>query len=204
MTGIIENRAWFLHDDHKFPVRVYVMSDQEHNSLCNSDLKMGKILEISKDTIFRFNVEKTKKATLDFLLSWDFLPNSTGAMLVNEKASKILHEIAEGEFQAIPTIITMYDGVIINNYHIINITTKKKLINEQESVLLPEEQQRSWSRYKTCYYNKDCLGNSNLARADHSTIYMCSEKFRQAVLKAKLKGLAFDESYAGEDFFIDQ
>ena len=179
------------------------MSDHKNNRVEDIDLKLGKRIELEPREVFKFYVEKTKKATLEFLLSWDFLPNSAGVMLVNEKAKKIVLEVAGKDCQIIPALITMYDSSIIDNYSVVNITTRKKLLNEEKSVLLPKEEQEVWQKYKAIYYNRDCLSDSNLARSDNTVTFLCSEKFRQAVLQAGLKGLDFDESRAGMHFFLD-
>lgn len=200
----ITNRAWFFSDDdRKFPARVYVMADQDNNRIQNIYLKQGNKIALEPNEVFKFYVEKTKKATLEFLLSWDFLPNSTALMLVNEKAKKVVLEVAGEDCQLVPALITMYDGVVIDNYSVVNITTCRKLLNEEESILWPGETQYFWRKYKECYYDKDCLGESNLAISEDTMVFLCSEKFRRAVLDAGLRGLEFNKSRAGIHFFLD-
>lgn len=199
----IENRAWFFDRPHNYPVRVYVMFDRKDSRIQDEHLWSGKKIEIQSNDVLKFYVEKTKKATLDFLLSWDFLPNSADVMLVNEKAKKVVLDVAGNDCQIIPALITMYDGTVIDNYSVVNITTRKQLLNKEKSILYPEEERESWRKYQTLYYNKNCLGDSNFARSEDNVIFLCSEKFRQAVLSADLKGLSFNES-RGPNYFLDE
>lgn len=200
-----KNRAWFLKDDEKFSKRVYVMYDQENNGEYNDyfKFKSGIKLDSSPTEPLIFNVEKTPKATLEYLLEWDFLPNSTAIFLANEQALRVLEEIASGEFQAIPTKIVMYDGAVIDDYKLINIINRKKVLNEEKSILLPEEERREWSKYKTYFYDKNSIANDDLIIDYYTFLFLGSERLRQAVVKRKLRGMSFDESYAGIHFFLD-
>jgi len=200
-----ENRAWFLHDDNKFSMRVYVMYDQKNNGKFNdyTDFKMGWKVEKLPTEPLIFNVERTAKATLEYLLSWDFLPNSTNILLANKKALEVLEEVAHCEFQALPTKIVMYDATVINDYHLINVLVDGKFLNEEKSIMLPEEEREVWQEYKKCYYDKNCLGDKNLVINDPGVFNIGSEKLRQAVMREKLRGLVFQEDRAGQDYFLD-
>jgi hypothetical protein len=131
-----------------------------------------------------------------------FLPNSTGLLLVNERALKALEEVAMDDFQAFPTEIKMHDGVIIDNYKLINITKRKGVVNQNKSILGDKE----WSdrdelyKYKIKYYDKNCLGETNLARLEDTILFVASSKVKEEVERAKLTGLEFDGQWGGVNF----
>jgi hypothetical protein len=195
-----ENRAWFFNDDENFSERVYVMYDKKIGQVDYFVFKQGKEVDITNFKPLIFNVEKTKQATLDYLLKWDFLPNSTGLLLANEKAIEILQAVAAEDFQALPTEIRMYDGTIIKNYSLINITKRKDVLNKVKSILLPEEKRSSWRMYKTSLYDKDCLCDYNFTRIDHTVLFLTSDNVKRAIEVANLTGIKFQDSWGGEDF----
>ncbi|KIE05805.1 hypothetical protein NF27_CL00040 [Candidatus Jidaibacter acanthamoeba] len=193
-----KNRAWFLHDDRKFYQSVHVVYDRKENTLDSlMDLLGGKVIDTTNLKPIVFNVMKSKKATLDYLLKWDFLHNSTRVLLANEKALKVLNEVVQGEFQALLAEVRMYDGTVINDYYIINVIIRKDMMNKEKSILKPEEERESWDMYEKCFYDISCLGGSEIAIDDDSKITLGSENLRRAVREAKLTGLEFNESWGG-------
>ena len=200
-----ENRAWFAdcYPNKFFSSYVQVVFNDELSGFGYFDFKRGKKIDnLPKEAIFKVN--KVKKATKEFILSWDLLPNSTVIMLVNEKALKVLHEVAEGEFQEIPAKIYLQDGELIEGYKYINIIQRKEVLNKEKSIVDPDVEEGAWNMYKTCYYDKDCLGESNLVRPDDSIgNLLVSEKFKQACEREKLKGIEFLDSYIDKYFILD-
>ncbi|MBA8667903.1 hypothetical protein H1Q59_08380 [Holosporaceae bacterium 'Namur'] len=192
-----ENRAWFLHDDRKFYQSVHVVYDRQINILHPlMDLLGGKVIDTTNLKPIVFNVMESRRATLEYLLKWDFLHNSTSTFMGNKKAIRVLDEVAKGEFQALPAEIRMHNGTVINDYYVINVTTRKEMMNKEKSILRPEEERESWDIYEKCFYDKNCLGESEIA-IDNSKIILGSENLRRAVREAKLAGLEFNESWGG-------
>lgn len=197
MLNIEENRAWFFTEDPKVSGKMYVMYDKEKTGRRDYEFQQGKKIDEKNLKPIIFNVEDNKRAKLDYILQWDFLANSTNLILANDKALKVLEEVAKDDIQAIPTEIRMPDGTVINDYNLINITTRLDILNKEKSILEDEKWRESWNMYKKCVYNKDCLSNHNFARADNTSLFLTSNKVKQAIEKAGLKGLIFFDNLAG-------
>lgn len=199
-----ENRAWFFTYDPKISGKMYVMYDQENNSINYvMDLKMAKTIDLNNIKPLIFNVEDNKRAKLDYILKWDFLANSTGNILANEKALKVLEEIAKDDIQAIPTEIRMPNGTVINNYYLINIITglnSNEILDKEKSILLPEEKRKVWQTYEKLYYSVDCLKEHNFAVIIDEILSLTSNKVKKAVEEAGLKGLVFKDIWGGVAF----
>lgn len=199
-----ENRAWFISEDGRAPLYFYVMFDRKKSGFSEIDFKMGEKVDLGdKDAIY-YNVEPTKYGTEEYIRKWDFLPNSADVPLANEKALKVLEEVASGDFQAIPTKIIMPDGKVIEDYKLINITNRVSALDREKSIPEEERYQSEVQKYKEHYYKLLCLGDENLCRVDEKCLFLASEKLRNAVKSAKLVGLQFRNTYGRTHFFLDE
>ena len=198
------NIAWFLNEDGRAPQTLYIMyNDEKNEPFYNIHFMMGEIRNVS--TLF-FDVEDTKWAKPEHILKWDFLPNSTGIPLANERALELLEEVAPEQIQAIPTEIKLPNGTLIRNYKLINITRTVTAIDYNKCILKEERFRTKTNKYKDYRYNRICLPEGiHLAREkDRISIAFGSENLRKAVKKAKLTGLTFKESYGGIHRFIEE
>lgn len=195
-------RAWFIRDDGRAPQTLYVMYD--HRS-CGSKVRFiqGKELDLEEIGSQKFNVEDNKWGKLEHILKWDFLPNSTGIPLANEKALKVLEEVAQGEFQAIPTAIKLPDGQIIKEYKLINVINKIDSVDYHKSILKPENKREEWDMYEKFYHKLGCLGDFNLGRSIELPL-LGSEKLRDLVRSNKLQGLTFTDRIGYTHYFLEE
>lgn len=198
----IKNKAWFLDEDGRFPGTLYVMYDREKSPVEELDFRLAKPIDQEKVKCIYFYVEPTAQATLENILKWDFLPNSSSLLLVNEQTLALLEETAPGEFQAVQAHIIMPDGSIIKDYKLINILNELPILNHEKSILEEERFRRDWNKYKWHYYNRDALDVYNLARDHYRSVYFGSDKLRKAVKTSGLKGLMFKETYGTSHFFV--
>ena len=202
-----KERAWFIEDDGRAPQTLYVMYD--HRS-CGSKVRFmqGKELDLQEIGSQKFNVEDNKWGKLEHILKWDFLPNSTGIPLANERALKVLEEVAEGEFQAIPTEIKLPDGQVITDYKLINVINLVEGIVFEKCVEDPKYDGNliEISRYDVVYHNSRCLGSSNLARDKTlylSTIYG-SNNLKNLIKNLGLTGLVFKDKSGLRHRFLEE
>lgn len=202
--AIMSSKAWFLGSDGTCPSTLYVMYDRKKSPIRELDFRLAKPIDEDKVKCVYFYVEPTPKATLENILKWDFLPNSTRLLLVNDKALALLEEIAHGEFQAIQAHIIMPDGLVIKDYKLVNLLNALPILNHEKSVLEEERFRRDWNKYSYHYYNRDALGACNLAGDNYTTWYFGSDKLRKAVKAAKLRGLTFREDIGVEHQFLKE
>jgi hypothetical protein len=221
----MDNRAWFMQEDGRFPQTLYVMEDHDRNGPISIDFMKGTVfdpfahklsaIEISLGKAFNgedfkaliYNVEPGKYSTKEYILQWDFLPNSSNIPLANERALKVLYEIAPGEFQEIPTQIILPSGEVLENYKLINTLHLVSGINHEKSIInpkpisIPSLANKAAFKYKYIYHNEDCISNFNIARDEESTtILYASSILKNAVKKAELKGAVFQNTYGSHEF----
>ena len=202
-----KERAWFIEDDGRAPQTLYVMYDHR---VCGSKIRFmeGAFVNLEQIGIQIFNVEDNKWGKLEHILKWDFLPNSTGIPLANEKALKVLEEVAYGEFQAIPTEIKLPDGQVITEYKLINVINLIEGINFEKCIEDPKYNgdRIEISRYDIVYHDSKCLGISNLAR--DKTLYLSviygSNKLKNIIKSSELTGLVFKEKSGLRHRFLEE
>lgn len=189
-------KIWFLEGDGRAPQTLYVMYDHDVNEpIWEIHFKQGK--QITTEKYINYNIEKTKWSEIDFITSWDFLPNSSRIPLANERALKVLEEVAHGEFQAIPTEIRLPDGQILKDYKLINVLNKVKCVIDEKSK--PKKNPSEWDKYEVYALDPKPFQNLNIAITE-TLSYVCSEKLKKEIKKADLKGLTFKEKWLGEFF----
>ncbi|AIF80957.1 hypothetical protein I862_01970 [endosymbiont of Acanthamoeba sp. UWC8] len=166
---------------------------------------VGKEIDIEETGILIFNVEDTKWAKPEHILKWDFLPNSTRIPLANDKALKLLEEVAPGQFQAIPAELRMPDGSIIKDYKLINIICPVEAIEYDKCPLKPEKFRTEANKHEEYYYKRDCLkDNIQIAVEKTRPVFLASEKLKKAIKSNNITGMVFKDTYAGCHKFIEE
>jgi len=173
----------------------------EQEKWYNIHFKQGKQLDINEIGAIKFNVRDNKCANIDYIRTWDFLPNNIGAPLANEKALKLLEEIAPGEFQAIPTEIIMPDGYVIKEYKLINVINQVYTIDYDKSILEEERWRTEWNMYKTYLHHRNLPAGANLAVEE--LVFICSNNFQLALKKYGVSGLICNDS-CGKHRFLEK
>jgi hypothetical protein len=224
----MDNRAWFMQEDGRFPQTLYVMEDHDRNGPISIDFMKGTVfdpfahklsaIEISLGKAFNgedfkaliYNVEPGKYSTKEYILQWDFLPNSSNIPLANERALKVLYEIAPGEFQEIPTQIILPSGEVLENYKLINVLNRVEGIDFENSVpkkrYIDNFDKTDLAHYETIFCKKGMLQSSeNLARTKEmfTSLVIASNRLKEACKKNKIKGMVFQDAYGTRYKFID-
>jgi hypothetical protein len=223
----MDNRAWFMQEDGRFPQTLYVMYDKNKNGLiqvtfmhaqffnpkeiqmCTIGVNRGKAFNGEDFKALIYNVEPGKYSTKEYILQWDFLPNSSNIPLANERALKVLYEIAPGEFQEIPTQIILPSGEVLENYKLINVLNRVDGIDFENSVLSPrykgDSTKARWSDYKEVYFKPNMLGNTSIARTKDmfTSEVIVSTKLKDAIKEQKITGMVFKIDTGGISRFLD-
>ena len=190
-------KIWFFDEDGRVPQSFHVLYDHDENEpIWEIHFKQGKF--ISEETNVIYNIADSKWTTEEFVRSWDFLPNSSGIPLANEKALNVLEEFANGEFQAIPTEIKLPDGQIIKDYKLINVLNRVKCVVEEKSKL--SERPTTVNKYDIYALDPKPFQNLNISLTE-TRAYIGSKKLKNAIKESGLKGLTFKEKGIRE-FFV--
>ena len=190
-------KVWFFDEDGRVPQSFHVLYDHDKNEpIWEIHLKRGSLISERKDIVY--NMSDSKWATEEFVRSWDFLPNSSGIPLANERALKVLEEVAQDEFQAIPTEIRLPDGQIIKDYKLINVLNRLKCIIEEKSRL--SERPTTANKYDIYALDPKPFQDLNISLTE-TRAYIASNELKNAIKNNNLKGLVFREKGIRE-FFV--
>ena len=192
------SKIWFIDEDGRVPKNLYIMYDHDYNSSVDY-LHLKKGIPIIVDNPLRFVVNEGKWSNIEYIDSWDFIPNSIGVLLVNNKALEVLNHFASSDFQVVPAELSIKDGNVVGGYNVINILKNIDSAIESKSIL-NSNPLGEWDKYSHLALDPEKYEKINLAVTKKYN-YICSDKLKKEIKNSNLKGLTFKEKGIRE-FFV--
>ncbi|MDP1974582.1 MAG: DUF1629 domain-containing protein [Alphaproteobacteria bacterium] len=199
MQSIINNKPYEWGTLQKYPEKYYANMDYDRSPATfyvgqcfkwPDDLP--KILDnawsqtIDPPYIYYYYVKGDKEG----LLNYDYISNISGAPVVNKRIRQLLEELCPHDVQFIDAEIQTKNGLIKDEYYVLNILNKVDAIDMEETDYWVDED--GDINFDKIYFKENCMGVHHIAcEMQYTPIILVSEELKKLFKKYKIKGPVF-------------
>ncbi|MDP3533154.1 MAG: hypothetical protein Q8S31_07705 [Alphaproteobacteria bacterium] len=142
--------------------------------------------KVNPPYVYYYDVKGDKER----LLIYDYISNITSVPIVNKRTRILLEEFCPNDVQFIDTEIQTKNGIIKDEYYVINILNKVDAIDMEKSDYSYEED--GAINFKKVYFKENSMKGHWIARDQQEFgIILVSDALKKLFRKHKIKGPAF-------------